>query len=441
MSEQISKPNAWRSLIWPAFVAGLMVLYMAMNAPTPLRPLWQLMDAGMSMKPADDLRVLLTGIDAFREAGFRFDSDLLQKKSVENGVPLFNYPYAWFLFAYLPGVTNSNFLFIAALCYIMFGATLIRLFRNENAPALWWVLATLLSPSVVLLCERANCDIIVFCMVAWASLALARNQRSSHDIAAGALFTGAAFLKLFPIAAIAAIPCSGGRRRWILFACCVGIFAVGAVALRADIARVRRISSESTHNCYGAKVLIYELLGKVDRERHAEKLQQFRVKLRAREDYTQLVRVLGAGFQLAASFMCAGCAAFGWKNAGQAALASALPVRARSLFVAGAGVYCATFIANNNWSYRLVFLLLCIPVLVRLARAAAGPSAAMARVALVVIVIVNWATPIFEPLEYFLLHNALHWLLAGGLAFLIGAHFGPSLRALPMIEGEPSPNP
>ena len=414
--------SRWKFAVWPAVVIALMVFFVALNAFTPLRPLWNGVCASLSVAtPAWDLRVVLTGIDAYREAGYRIDSDLLQKKSVENQVPVFNYPWVWFWFAYLPGVTTQNILVIAAVMYAAFGATLIRIFRDEEWPGLWLALATLASPSVVLLCERANSDLLIFCLIAWASLAIARSQRLATDIAAWAVFLVAAFLKLYPVASLAAVACAGGWRRWVLCACGVAIFATGTLAMRGDLRRVRRATPEPTDVAYGAKVIAYEALGRVEYERaDAPQWRAFWNKLRSREDYFRWSGKLGVAAQILAAILCAGCAVFGLRSREHVTLAAALPAHLRTLFVSGAGVYCATFIANNNWAYRLAFLLLCIPALLRLARG----GDALARLALGAIVIVCWLTPIFEPPEFFLLHNALHWALAAGLSYLIGAHLG-----------------
>jgi hypothetical protein len=444
MSEKITEVKKRRALAWSALVLGLMAFYMLLNTQTLLRPLWQLMDAGMSMDPVNDLRVLLTGIDAYREAGFRIDSELLESKSVENHVPIFNYPSTWLLLAHVPGIANSNALAIAALFYVLFGVTLLRLFCGDNAAVHWWAAAVLFSPSVVLLCERANSDIIVFCMVAWASLGIARSQRICHDIAWTTLFAGAAFLKLFPIAASAAIPCKGGRRRWILFASCITSFAIFVVISRADIERVRHNTPWPTHSSYGARVFIDEMLGNVivgpsgsPPGGHAKTLQQIQDRLRARSDYTRWVQLFGAAFQGAAVVLCVACAAIGMKNPKQVVLPATLSASDRSLFVAGASVYCFSFIANNNFNYRLVFLLLCVPALVRLALPCTELGSTIPRSILVLIVAVCWTIPIAEPLEYFLLQNLFHWVLAGGLSFLIGIHFGSTLHSLPIIDAQP----
>lgn len=421
MLPQENKPYSFPKT-WRIVIIFFVLLLLTLNSFTKLRPIWQLVTAGATAnRPTVDLHVLLTGIDCYRESGFKADETAIKEAVLKADGVLFNYPSMWFCLARVPGISTKNITLLAAGLYLLFGITLYFLFKNDSGLAKFLVVLTVLSPSILLLCERGNNDIAIFCAVSWMGLLLIGNSLRGELAATGLLLT-ASFLKLFPIFAIAAVIIKTSRRRLILFSICLAIFCTSVVALHSDISRVRKTTPEPTHNSYGAKVMIYEILGNVEIHRHANNLERFQQKLEARNDYPQLVFKLGVMFQILAAVLCSSCALFGLRAQKLIETMAVLTSRQKILFLAGACIYTATFIANNNWSYRLVFLILCIPALLTLARAGTAPSLRFFLWLLLgSVLIVFWMTPIYEPLEYFVLHNTLHWLAVGGLSFVLGA--------------------
>ncbi len=150
---------------WTLLVGALTLFLTVLNWVPQLKPVWQLLDGGTSIrKPLDDLRCLLVGVESYREAGFRFDVGLMEEKCAENGVPLPYYPEIWFLLSYLPWVTVENTLYIGTVLYVLLGVTLFFLFRDDSLQIKGLALAVLVSPCVMLLWERGNNDIIVFAL-------------------------------------------------------------------------------------------------------------------------------------------------------------------------------------------------------------------------------------------------------------------------------------
>jgi hypothetical protein len=420
-----------RSFEWPIVVALVVLLFTAFNCVPQLRPMWQLLDAGMSAKhPNIDLGSLLAGLDSFRASGFRLDLNSLQQATAANDLPPFNFPYLWLWLAYVPGITYANALIVATVMYAAFGVTLVRLFQDESRALHMAIVLSLFSPSVVLLCERANIDLILFCLVGWAALLLARTSLKS-EFSAAAILLLASFLKLFPIAAVLSFLRNPARRNWIFVFACTLVFLVGAAAMRGDLRRVLDVTPDPAHNAYGAKVFLYEVLGKVDVQRHAERFNQWREQIMARGDYAQLLSRGEKAFQLAAVILAGASFLVGLRTLSGLTSAALLTARQRSLFFAGAAVYIASFIVRNSWSYRLVFLTLAIPAVAGLGRTSALKHATFFRILLGIILVLFWITPIYEPLEYFLIHNVLHWLALCGLAFTCGVIIRSSFAAHP----------
>ena len=415
-----SSPLKRPSVQWTAAVAVLMLVFLALNSVPQLRPLWKLLVAGLSAnQPTVDLGSLLVGIDSFRAAGYRMDLSAMQKALIANSLPPFNFPYIWLWLAYVPGIGFKNVLFVAAVMYAALGTTFILLFRGEERRVQFIVLLALLSPSVGLLFERGNIDIVMFCLVAWAALLLAKNTLR-FELSASALLLLAAFLKLFPIAAALSFLRTASLRGRILLSICALLFVLGAAAQRGDIQRVLEVTPDPPHNAYGAKVLVYELLGKVKFQRDAKQLHFIWEQLQSRKDYARLVSTGGLLFQIAATLAGGACFLLGLRALSAVAGATLLRANQKSTFLAGASIYIATFIVRNNWCYRLVFLTLCISAIAGLVRAARPKHAAFFRALLCIIVGLLWITPIYEPMEYFLIHNILHWFAVGGLAFTCG---------------------
>jgi hypothetical protein len=84
----------------------------------------------------------------------------------------------------------------------------------------------------------------------------------------------------------------------------------------------------------------------------------------------------------------------------------------RGLFWAGAVLYVATFAIGSNWSYRLVFLLLCLPGLVAAVRGCGWRL--WGGLGLVLLVGTMFAPFESAPTTFYLI-QATEWLLAGWL--------------------------
>jgi hypothetical protein len=210
--------------------------------------------------------------------------------------------------------------------------------------------AGLVSPAVMLGVERGNADLIVFSLLALAIVWL-RHPRPELRAASHALFLLTGILKLFPVFAWGVL--IRQPRRWALFgggSVAVG-FLVYALATLDDIETIRKVVPQAVWFSYGAGVAIDALRDRIDG-------QPFSAPPHAGW-WTALVLVPAA----------AGALRLAWRRRG----APVEQTRSLDAFVAGAGIYVASFLLLHNWDYRLAVLLLTLPQLVAWCRADSAP--------------------------------------------------------------------
>ncbi len=201
--------------------------------------------------------------------------------------------------------------------------------------------ALLCSPSVMLGVERANTDLIVFVLVAAGILLLGR-ARTSVIAGACALLFFAAVLKLFPVLAWGALLRQPLRKALLAGIVMTAAFAGYLLATLEHLRAMREHFPRELEFSYGAPVL-GEGLGFDGLGGH--------------------LLVVGAGVALAGAMI--------------AFLQTPRPRQATetdgdlelALFVAGAGIYAGSYVVTYNFNYRLIFLLLTVPYLLRSSRA------------------------------------------------------------------------
>ncbi len=214
----------------------------------------------------------------------------------------------------------------------------------------------LCSPAVMFGIERGNVDIALFSVVAAAGL-LMRRARYGPPIAS-ALILVAAVLKLFPIAAIGMLAQLPRRTAALCVASVGGLFAVYAAAIFSDIRTIQRVLPQGDEYAYGIHI-VGGWLGRV---------------FAPGRTWDIALIVLVVVVALVA------------RRPVRARLGALDPSRDLDLFCAGAGIYVATYALLRSADYRLVFLLLTVPQLVRWARR----LHALATVTLVGVLLTLW---------------------------------------------------
>jgi hypothetical protein len=316
-----------------------------------------------------------------------------------------NYPRLWMWPARL-GLGQGSTLLLGLLLALLFLGTVV-VFMGRPSTLLDTVVwsAVIVSPALMLGVERGNADLLVFVVVVCALTAF-RSQRALVRAGAHALFLVAAILKLFPVFAFATL--LRQPRRWLIGGggLVVALLAIDVAVTFADIRTIERVLPQQIAFSYGSDVAVQATTAWV--AAHAGALSFV-----AHPSTEHAVRWTAVAVVLAGALVVARV----WAPPSTHEAAS-WEVDA---FVAGAAVFAGSFVLEDNFDYRLVFLVLAVPALLRWAR-----GSRLAAFALLCLVATLWlgewvSSASFGepyPLPYDELAN---WLLFGCLAGMIVA--------------------
>lgn len=221
----------------------------------------------------------------------------------------------------------------------------------------------LASPPVLLGIERANNDLVVFLLLAAAGGLLTRPGRRS-GVGAGGLLGLAAALKLYPLACLPALAArrAPGRRLLRLGGLLVIAFELALLYWRKDYSRMFALApAPLTVFSYGWRVPEFAWYG-----------------------------IPGARSWLVAGAAVSGLAAAALLGRHARALWAAVPLTGRGTawYVAGAAAWGFCFVANTNWSYRALLLLL--PAALWLRQADDPAHGRVARLQLATLIGLGW---------------------------------------------------
>jgi len=294
-------------------------------------------------------------------------------------------------------------LFLATTVWVLRPAT-----RGEA------VMAAILiaSPPVWLLLERGNLDAFVFVVLAPGLWFLARRAPGPLALLGGssALFVAAA-MKLFPAVILCAAIAfwRGARLRWSLLL--VVIFIAWLVASLDEVALIMQKTTRGLEPAYGRMQAGSRYVTEVIAPRATE---------------GEAARTLSLLMRASLLTWLAGATAalwLGWRRREHL-----VPVEGeahdRVFFWSGALLYAGTFLLGSNWSYRLVFLLLCVPFLWHARRVPALRTTALVALAGLGLQLL---APFHLPLGLFFVQQATAWttgwlLLAGAAGLLAVGH-------------------
>jgi hypothetical protein len=299
-----------------------------------------------------------------------------------------NYPRIWMAAAIFGLGADETNIIGTLIAIAFFGAAIAVLPRRAPlVDAVVYGLA-LCSPAVMMGVERGNVDIALFAMVATAGLVMRRTP--SGPPVASALILVAAILKLFPIAAVGMLAQLPRRTAAICVASVGGLFAVYGVATFRDIQTIERVLPQGDEYAYGLHIF-GAWLGRISGSGRVWD-----------------IAVVGLALALAIAL---------GRRVRQGL--DTRPSRGLDLLWAGAGIYIATFAFVRSADYRLVFLLLTIPQLVRWGAAARVlPIATLCGVLLTLWLPSEWDN---VPVINHLIDTWNDWTRAGGEPLPIAA--------------------
>jgi hypothetical protein len=260
-----------------------------------------------------------------------------------------NYPRIWMSPAFLglgQGSTNTLGVLVAL---IFFCAALAVLPATSGTGASIAYGLALCSPAVMLGVERGNVDILMVALVVLAVLLFRRSERSR--VVAHALILFAAILKLVPIFGAGFLLRQPRRRAIAGLGAVLVAFGLYALSIRGDLRTIQRVTPQSDHFSYGM-LLFTQWLANVATKIGGSTVG--RIPLRSWNDALAALVVIAALLAHRRGLLRLP------RGTGAAA--------DLDLFVAGAGVYLCTYLLFRNFDYRLAYLLLTVPQLLRWAR-------------------------------------------------------------------------
>jgi hypothetical protein len=306
----------------------------------------------------------------------------------------YNYPRVWLLFMRYP------FAAVPWLGFGLGGAWLLAVGAYWGRLTLAQGLAAgalVCSPPVALALERGNSDLLIFLLIAAGLGCLSRGWR----VPAWLLFLGGALLKLYPLVAFSAFLRAGARRGWAWLAGGLLAFGLWAALHFGELhAIAHNTPAGGPAVSYGATVVFY-----IAEKLHGDKTGE----------WGAYVGQAWVG-SVAAAALAAGLAWLGFRRRSPSAGASF--DRALAGFHVGAGIYLLTFILGSNFVYRQIFLLFCLPWLLR-----KDPGFRFARLrvaAAVTLFLCLWANPLWW-IALLAVREVAGWSLVAMLACLAGA--------------------
>jgi hypothetical protein len=285
------------------------------------------------------------------------------------------------------GLGQSSTIILGIVVAAAFFAGALVLMGRTDSPLdiVVWV-ALLVSPAVMLGVERGNADLIVFPIVVGGLVLLRARTRVARSVAHGALLF-AAMLKLFPAFAFVALLRQPRRRLLVGSGIVVLGFLIYVIATWSDIKTIHRVLPQEIFYSYGADVAVRAAVAWL--AVHHASLAALTTYGTFGNEQIVLWCVVGVALVVAAGI------AYRWKPP------AAANERELDAFFAGCAIFVGSFLLEHNFDYRLVYLLLVVPQLLRWAR-----SSRFAAVVLLALVATLWLSEVLSN-GYWRQHNPL----------------------------------
>lgn len=311
-----------------------------------------------------------------------------------------NYPRIWKA-AYPLGLTQEHTLLMGAGVIFTFLLGLVLLFRHTTPKLLVFAFPAVLSPAVLLGVERGNIDLFVF-FLAVLSAVSAGSGRWWHSLASSLL---ALFAKLFPIFWLPLYFHAGAPRRVLpLF---IGVGLLYFTITWADLRLIAAATPQTPFTAYGLKGL-------------------FLASISYAPHFASYVQVASYCVALIILAYCINLYICRHKRSDLSELPAGNVRERYYLFLIGGSTFVGTFLLGNNWNYRLIFLLLCLPFALSLLESSRHTSErTLALVFLAGMYGSLWGIAMESLSSYFpkgsifLLDEALNWLTFASLALMV----------------------
>lgn len=325
------------------------------------------------------------------------------------------YPRVWVLLHFI-GLTQDRTLLFGAILVTAFLISLLLLVGRLSLREGAIVAAMVVSPAVMLSIERGNVDLVLFAIIVAAVFAWQARARVTPFVAP-ALILVAAVAKFYAILALPVLAFTKDRRgRWLVAATATGMLVYLAIIVD-DLRQIMTAPEGGLLYSYGARILIGDLY-------HRAVTQDW--------EYGSLLAQVVAVTPLIALMV----AVWIWarRRLGVPTIDD-IATRATVAFQVGALIYLGTFALRKNGDYRLVFVLLTLPMLLAWIEHDDPVRRRLARISLLVVVIGLWVgalSPFVGPWD-----ELGSWAMAGAYVALLAATLPPLRELLPTRRAAP----
>jgi hypothetical protein len=385
-----------------AIVVSVILVYLAVVAVAYAsgRDPWR--SLGVSAAPTlfYDARNVAAAADCWA-AGY----DPLVENPCDPAGRVMNYPRIWVGLHFL-GLTQDRTLVFGAVVVVLFLGSVLLLVGRLSIPEGVIVAVAVVSPAVMLAIERANMDLVVFVLLAGAVVAWRASDRMS-PLLAPALVLVAAIAKLYASFALPAFALTGRRRMLWVVAAAIVVMAAYLTWTFDDFRIVMQAPEGGLLYSFGARILIGDLYHRWFPSEWA---------------YGSLLAQLIA----AAPVVIVSVLMWSWARRHLPRLSPlerAMPTVLA--FDLGALTYLGSFVTRKSGDYRLVVLLLTLPLLMRWAGDRPSMRTGFARAALIAVLAGLWLgalSPYIGPWD-----ELASWAVAAALVPLLAVIVPPLL--------------
>jgi len=337
-----------KSSYWCVLMALLVVGVYGLAIRYPR--LYSRMGAGVHERWFNDTRAVLLCSDVVAAGG---------DPAVPNPVAVHYYSHWWFMLSEW-GLTQADYAWLGLVGGLGFLFSAILVLSPTSAGGAMVGFILLVSPPIQLGFNRGNVDLLIFILLAPIPFFLTR-ARGGWSVLVPVIIALCAGLKYYPIVAgvVLLLAVQSRRRRWVLIFLMVLLASLVALSVVPDYLRVAAIMpSPSKLYSFGA------------------------------DRFWSLVGVPGWAMH-GCSLTLLSLAAVFWlrlKIKFPPALASFQVVA----FALGASLLLGCFMMGNSYSYRLVFALFMVPLLLQLGAPGGFSSQVLARLGLFLMVVLFW---------------------------------------------------
>lgn len=310
----------------------------------------------------------------------------------------YNYPPIW-LYLLGPHLTVNNIVVAGwILITLFFISTFYFIGRVSYRNGVIYSLA-IVSPAIFLLLERGNIDIIIF-ILSMMSIKLYMSQANKAPLLTGIFISFISILKLYPIFSL--FNFYKDKKSSLIYICTIIIiFTLYIITITSELSWISANTPRGGIRSYGCAVLPTRLLLLIS---------QINPEIKFSHTISLIIGLSVLSILSILIFILA---------LRQNKIIHHKDTRELFSFKLGALIFIGTFAIGNNWDYRLVFLILTIPQLLKWYKGNKINPAFLISVIASLIILMNWMMISSEStFRHLLFNELLSWYLVCSYIYL-----------------------